>query len=230
MSSGPFAPTIQVAAGAVPEGKVADFLTGRHVRDTPEEYVRQNLEKALVRQYRFRPADCEPEFAIRVGSSRKRVDVAVFIEGAKHTQENIHLIVETKRAGTSPDEPGSRRRPDAVVHGCVPERSVRNLDQWRRQVRFRQAHAAGRVLLRGDHRRPRAWPERVRSGEAASTGSEARSSRQPAVRLPPLPQLHRRYRGQAEGGGVLGAAEADLLQDRGRAIAPAGLLRHSCRA
>jgi type I restriction enzyme M protein len=102
MSIGPFAPTVQVAAGAVPEGKVADFLTGRHVRDTPEEYVRQNLEKALIRQYRFRPADCEPEFPIRVGSARKRVDVAVFAEGAAHTQENIHLIVETKRAGTSP--------------------------------------------------------------------------------------------------------------------------------
>jgi type I restriction enzyme M protein len=102
MSVGPFAPSVQVAAGAVPEGKVADFLTGRHVRDTPEEYVRQNLEKALVRQYRFRPGDCAPEVSIRVGSARKRVDVAVFAEGAAHAQENIHLIVETKRAGTSP--------------------------------------------------------------------------------------------------------------------------------
>ena len=35
----------------VPDGFLPDFLTGEHVRDTPEEYVRQNLERALVEQY-----------------------------------------------------------------------------------------------------------------------------------------------------------------------------------
>jgi type I restriction enzyme M protein len=39
--------------GSVPEGKILDFLTGRFFQDTPEEYVRQNIEKALVRQYRY---------------------------------------------------------------------------------------------------------------------------------------------------------------------------------
>lgn len=32
--------------GSVPDGKVSDFLTGKFVNDTPEEYVRQNIEKA----------------------------------------------------------------------------------------------------------------------------------------------------------------------------------------
>ncbi len=50
--SAPFVAPVTIRTGAVPEGKVADFLTGKHMRDTPEEYVRQNLEKALVRQYR----------------------------------------------------------------------------------------------------------------------------------------------------------------------------------
>ena len=81
---------------------IADFLTQRHVRDTPEEYVRQNLEKALVRQYKYDPQDCEPEFRIKVGSSRRRVDVAVFTAGSEHRQENAFILVETKRAGTSP--------------------------------------------------------------------------------------------------------------------------------
>lgn len=95
------APAI-VPAGSVPEGKVADFLTGRLFKDTPEEYVRQNIEKALVRQYKFPPADCEPEFKIRVGSSNKRADVVVFSPGEPHTQQNISLIVEAKKPGTSP--------------------------------------------------------------------------------------------------------------------------------
>ncbi|MGC4855909.1 N-6 DNA methylase [Micromonospora sp. DT4] len=98
-----------VAAGSIPEGRVADFLNGRLVQDTPEEYVRQNIEKALVRQYRYSSADCEPEFPIKVGSSRKRVDIAIFQPGQGHKQENIFLVVETKKPGTSP-----RSRTDGI--------------------------------------------------------------------------------------------------------------------
>ncbi|NKY05427.1 N-6 DNA methylase [Cellulomonas hominis] len=98
----PFAPEVTIRTEGVPDGKVADFLTGKHVGDTPEEYVRQNLEKALVRQYRYDARDCAPEFPIKVGSSRKRVDVVVFQPGTQHKQENAYILVETKRAGTSP--------------------------------------------------------------------------------------------------------------------------------
>lgn len=97
-----FAAAPSVRIEAVPEGKVADFLTGRHIQDTPEEYVRQNIEKALVRQYKYEARDCEPEFPVKVGSSRKRVDVVVFEAGAEHKQENAYILVETKRAGVSP--------------------------------------------------------------------------------------------------------------------------------
>jgi type I restriction enzyme M protein len=97
------APSVEVTIGAVPDGKVIDFLTGHPVLDTPEEYVRQNIEKALVRQYRYDPTICLPEFPIKVGSSRKRVDIVVFESAAvAKSQENAHLLVETKRAGTNP--------------------------------------------------------------------------------------------------------------------------------
>lgn len=95
------APTV-VPVTSVPEGRIADFLTGAIVRDTPEEYVRQNLEKALVRQYRYAARDCAPEFRVKVGSSTRRLDIAVFDEGKPHKQENVRLIVETKKAGTAP--------------------------------------------------------------------------------------------------------------------------------
>lgn len=81
----------------MPDGKREDYLTRKFVSDTPEEYVRQNLEKALVRQYRYSPADCSPEFPIKVGSARKRVDIVVFAEGQPHTQANARVLIETKR-------------------------------------------------------------------------------------------------------------------------------------
>ncbi|HEX5307513.1 MAG TPA: N-6 DNA methylase [Solirubrobacteraceae bacterium] len=101
------APDPATAAGlsieAVPEGRVVDFITGAHVKDTPEEYVRQNIEKALVVQYRFPKADCQPEFPIKVGSGpKKRVDIVVFNTGEPHEQERAYVLVETKKPGQSP--------------------------------------------------------------------------------------------------------------------------------
>lgn len=89
-------PTVS-PAGSIPEGKRADYLTGKLVNDTPEEYVRQNIEKALVRQYKYAAQDCAPEFPIKVGSARKRVDIAIFPEGHPHTQANAKILIETKR-------------------------------------------------------------------------------------------------------------------------------------
>jgi len=88
---------------AIPEGKVVDFLTGKYVKDTPEEYVRQNIEKALALQYKFPKGDCQPEFAIKVGSGpKKRVDIIVFDRDAPHQQEHAAVLVETKKPGQSP--------------------------------------------------------------------------------------------------------------------------------
>lgn len=101
-SSAPTTAPSVIAVGSVPEGKVADYLTGRLVNDTPEEYIRQNIEKALVRQYKYSPKDCAPEFPIKVGSSRKRVDIAVFEPGEPHTQASAYLLVETKKADVKP--------------------------------------------------------------------------------------------------------------------------------
>jgi len=97
------APSIQAAPQGIPDGMVVDFLTGRFFRDTPEEYVRENIEKALVRQYKYDPTNAAPEFPIKVGSARKSVDVVLFKPGADHIQQNAWLLVETKSADTKPN-------------------------------------------------------------------------------------------------------------------------------
>ena len=87
---------------SIPDGKILDFLTKRFVNDTPEEYVRQNIEKALVRQYKYPIDSCKPEVSIKVGSSNKRVDVVIFEENKPHMQENAYILIETKKAKTNP--------------------------------------------------------------------------------------------------------------------------------
>ena len=88
---------------SVPEGKRLDFITKRFVNDTPEEYVRQNIEKALIRQYKYAVEDCRPEVSIKVGSSSKRVDLVVFEQGQPHRQEYAYILIETKKAKTNPN-------------------------------------------------------------------------------------------------------------------------------
>ena len=86
----------------LPEGKIADFIDGKIRNDTPEEYVRQNIERRLVRELDFKPEQIEVEFTIKLGSSRKRVDLAIFEEGESHIQENIRIIIECKKDSTEP--------------------------------------------------------------------------------------------------------------------------------
>jgi type I restriction enzyme M protein len=84
------------AAYIVPHGKVLDFIDSSIRAETPEEYVRQEIEKSLVREYLYSRPEIAVEFGIKFGSSRKRVDLAIFPEGAIHKQENIWAMIECK--------------------------------------------------------------------------------------------------------------------------------------
>lgn len=90
----------------VPPGKVLDFIDGATLRqDDPEEYVRQEILKSLVREYGYAKKDIRVEFPIRFGSRRVRVDIAVFPPGlsaSEKTQQTVWLIIECKSAKVRP--------------------------------------------------------------------------------------------------------------------------------
>ena len=91
----------EVTSLIVPQGKILDFIDGSLRNETPEEYVRQEIEKSIVREYHYPREEVKVEFLIRLGSSRKRVDLAIFPEGAPHRQENIWAICECKSGAIS---------------------------------------------------------------------------------------------------------------------------------
>jgi type I restriction enzyme M protein len=83
----------------IQQGKVLDFIDGKTQRnETPEEYVRQEIAKSLVREYRYEKANIEVEYVVRVGSRKPRADLVIFPPGAEHKQENALIIVECKSA------------------------------------------------------------------------------------------------------------------------------------
>ncbi|MBA3778838.1 MAG: N-6 DNA methylase [Chloroflexi bacterium] len=81
---------------AIPDGRLVDYVTGALLAETAEEVVRQNLARALHEEYRYPRSELAIEFPIRVGVSRKRLDIAIFREGAEPSQTNVYGIVETK--------------------------------------------------------------------------------------------------------------------------------------
>jgi type I restriction enzyme M protein len=89
----------------VPAGKIRCYIHTDVLRqDTPEEHVRQRVARSLVEEYGYSKSDLHLEFPIKIGSGRKKVDVAIFRPGAEHKQENIYIIVEAKREDIRPTD------------------------------------------------------------------------------------------------------------------------------
>jgi type I restriction enzyme M protein len=85
------------AAIIVQQGKVLDFIDGLTQRsETPEEHVRQEIAKSLVREYRYSKANIAVEFVLRLGTRKPRADLVIFPVGKPHDQAHAHIIVECK--------------------------------------------------------------------------------------------------------------------------------------
>jgi type I restriction enzyme M protein len=88
---------LQPAAVIVQQGKVLDFIDSQTQREeTPEEYVRQEIAKSLVREYDYPKKDIAVEFTLRLGSRKPRADLVIFVADAEHSQEASYIIVECK--------------------------------------------------------------------------------------------------------------------------------------
>ncbi|MEN9366623.1 MAG: hypothetical protein RL489_981 [Pseudomonadota bacterium] len=87
----------RTVAVIVQQGKVLDFIDGATQREeTPEEYVRQEIAKSLVREYGYPRKDIKVEFTLRLGSRKPRADLVIFESGDEHEQANARIIVECK--------------------------------------------------------------------------------------------------------------------------------------
>ena len=81
----------------IPDGKICDYIDGKFRKDTPEEYVRQTLEKRLVNEHKYSRNQICVEYPIQIGSKKKRADIVIFPnEKSEKRQENIKIIIECK--------------------------------------------------------------------------------------------------------------------------------------
>ena len=92
----------------IPEGKIRDYVDGTIRNDTPEEYVRQTVEKRLVNEHKYDKERIAVEYHVQIGSGRKRADIVIFPEETtteeKKDQQNISIIIECKKEAVKPTD------------------------------------------------------------------------------------------------------------------------------
>lgn len=82
----------------IPVGRICDYIDGKFRPDTPEEYVRQTIEKRLVNEHKYSTKQIRVEYTLQLGSRKPRADIVIFDKTcAEQTQENIKLIIECKK-------------------------------------------------------------------------------------------------------------------------------------
>ncbi|MGD9852870.1 MAG: N-6 DNA methylase [Nitrospirales bacterium] len=87
----------------IPAGKICDYIDGKFRNDTPEEYVRQNIEKRLVNEHKYPKERVAIEFTVNLGSSKPRADIVIFTADApERTQAHINVIIECKKESVLP--------------------------------------------------------------------------------------------------------------------------------
>ncbi|MCI9469204.1 MAG: N-6 DNA methylase [Oscillospiraceae bacterium] len=82
----------------IPDGKICDYIDGKFRNDTPEEYVRQTIEKRLVNEHKYAPSQIKVEFTLQVGSAKPRADIVIWDKDAiEKTQNTVKIIIECKK-------------------------------------------------------------------------------------------------------------------------------------
>ena len=99
---------------AIEDGKILDYITGKPVAENDKERVRQRIARALFHEYGISVDDMEPDFKVKVEesgrSSNKKIDIAIFEPGAKHTPENVRRLVVCQKEMKLGDKGAYRMR------------------------------------------------------------------------------------------------------------------------
>lgn len=92
----------------IPEGNVRDYIDGKIRKETPEEYVRQTIEKRLVIEHKYLKSQIKVEYTVKMGSGKKRADIVIFpadlSEENMKDQHKISIIIECKKESVKPTD------------------------------------------------------------------------------------------------------------------------------
>jgi type I restriction enzyme M protein len=78
---------------ALAEGMISDYITGKPVKETEKEKIRQEAARSMIFEYQIAPESMEADFSVKVEGKKKRADIAIFEVAKEHTLENLRRVV-----------------------------------------------------------------------------------------------------------------------------------------
>jgi type I restriction enzyme M protein len=93
-----------VANVEIPDGKIADYITGKYVKETEQEAVRQNFERTLVEEYQYPAADIQVDFTIKVWDGDKQKNKKVPLMVMHHEKEEPYVLVMIATPKSNPTD------------------------------------------------------------------------------------------------------------------------------
>lgn len=81
----------------IPEGKICDYIDGKFRNDTPEEYVRQTVEKRLVNEHKYFPEQIRVEYTLQFGSRKPRADLFLSLKTPHRPRKISRSLLSAKK-------------------------------------------------------------------------------------------------------------------------------------
>lgn len=91
----------------IPDGKIADYITGKWVKETEQEQVRQNLERTLVEEYEYKVIDIRVDFSIKVWDGDKQKTKKAALAVMQEGKEEPYVLILIANAKATPTDKSS---------------------------------------------------------------------------------------------------------------------------
>ena len=91
----------------IPEGKIVDYITGKWVKESDVEQVRQNFERTLVEEYSYTISEIRVDFKIKVwDGDKQKTKKAPLVVVKESTEDPIILIIVANPKSNPTDKSG----------------------------------------------------------------------------------------------------------------------------
>lgn len=74
----------------IPAGYTLDYVSGKQIKESKKEMVRQRVVRALIHEYGFSPDNMVLDFPV---AGRKKIDIAIFHNEQEHSRDNLSRAV-----------------------------------------------------------------------------------------------------------------------------------------
>ncbi len=127
----------------IPDGKIADYITGKWVKENEQEQVRQNFERTLVEEYEYSVKDIRVDFSIKIweGDKQKTKKAPLAITHKDKEEPYVLILIASPKANPTDKAGGASELEQWLVdiptveYGCWTN-GIENIFFQKKKTKF----------------------------------------------------------------------------------------------